>query len=991
MPGRFLTDAERERLRRFPTEVPPEDLVAYFTLSDRDQDQVRRQRGGANRLGFALQLCTLRYLGFVPDPLRSVPPAVIAHLAQQLATPPESFAAYGDRPHTRTDHLQEVTTYLGFRKVRPGDLRMLKAWLVERALEHDRPSLLLQLACEKLRTEKIVRPGPTRLERLVVAVRQQAQHETYRLLEPLLTADGKALLDSLLVPEASRGGTTLTWLRRPAVSNSPRAILHNIEKLEFLKGAGVARWALDGLSSNRLKHLAQIVRRATGQSLQRMPEERRYPLLVAFLRQSLVDIADETIDQFDRCLAEAYARAGHDLEEFRSSAAQTTNETVRLFGELARIVLDPAVRDAQLRPAIYRRIPASRLQQAVEESTRVVRPEDDSGFDFLRKQYGHLRRFVPAFLAAFSFRSNVSPDPLLEAVDMLRRLGARRGRCLPRRTAVGFVPPKWRPYVVDGQGRIDRAYFELCVLSELRAALRAGDVWLESSRRYSDPETYLIPRERWTALRGEVCQQLQAPDEGTVRLTQRGAELEALLERVDPLLKRDTGVRMEDGDLIVTRLEAQERPDSAATLERLIDERLPRVELSELLVEVDGWTGFSSCFEHASGREPRSPDLTRHLYASVLAQGCNLGLTRTAQTCDQAYDRLAWCTTWYLREETLRAAVAAVVNYQHHQPLSRHWGGGSLSSSDGQRFPAAGEVRNATALPRYFGYGKGLTFYTWTSDQFTQYGTKVIPATVRDATYVLDEILDNETELPILEHTTDTAGFTEIVFALFDLLGLQFCPRIRDLGDQQLYRLDRSRTYPNLEPRLRGRIRRDLIVRRWDDLLRVAGSLKRGWVTASLLISRLQSYRRQPALTRALQEYGRLIKTIFILRYQESEQLRRRIHTQLNKGESLHSLREFLFFAHRGKIRRKQEDEQVHQALCLNLLTNAVIAWNTVYMAAALDRVRIDGHPVQDADLPHLSPCRYEHINPYGKYAFEVSEDLRGARLRPLRPGRSPA
>ena len=108
--------------------------------------------------------------------------------------------------------------------------------------------------------------------------------------------------------------------------------------------------------------------------------------------------------------------------------------------------------------------------------------------------------------------------------------------------------------------------------------------------------------------------------------------------------------------------------------------------------------------------------------------------------------------------------------------MSRHWGGGTLSSSDGQRFPVSGKVRNATALPRYFGYGKGVTFYTWTSDQFSQYGTKVIPATVRDATYVLDEILDNETELPILEHTTDTAGYTEIVFALFDLLGLQFSP-----------------------------------------------------------------------------------------------------------------------------------------------------------------------------------------------------------------------
>jgi len=106
------------------------------------------------------------------------------------------------------------------------------------------------------------------------------------------------------------------------------------------------------------------------------------------------------------------------------------------------------------------------------------------------------------------------------------------------------------------------------------------------------------------------------------------------------------------------------------------------------------------------------------------------------------------------------------------QPLSRHWGGGTLSSSDGQRFPVPVRSRTATALPRYFGYSQGLTFYTWTSDQFSQYGTKVIPATVRDATYVLDAILDNETKLAILEHTTDTAGYTELVFALFDLLGI---------------------------------------------------------------------------------------------------------------------------------------------------------------------------------------------------------------------------
>jgi TnpA family transposase len=289
------------------------------------------------------------------------------------------------------------------------------------------------------------------------------------------------------------------------------------------------------------------------------------------------------------------------------------------------------------------------------------------------------------------------------------------------------------------------------------------------------------------------------------------------------------------------------------------------------------------------------------------------------------------------------------------------------------------------ALPRYFGYGRGVTFYTWTSDQFSQYGTKVIPATVRDATYVLDEILDNETELPIVEHTTDTAGYTELVFALFDLLGLQFAPRIRDLGDQHLYRVDRTHTYRHLGPRLKGTIQRDRILRRWDDLLRVVGSLKLGWVTASLFISKLQAYPRQNSLTRALQEYGRLIKTLFILRYLESEEYRRRINAQLNKGEALHALRRFLFFANEGKIRRKDEEDQLNQASCLNLVTNAVVAWNTVYLAAALDALTVAGYPVQEDDLVHLSPARYEHINPYGKYQFEVEAEWSRKTLRPLR------
>jgi TnpA family transposase len=383
---------------------------------------------------------------------------------------------------------------------------------------------------------------------------------------------------------------------------------------------------------------------------------------------------------------------------------------------------------------------------------------------------------------------------------------------------------------------------------------------------------------------------------------------------------------MEDNKLVVDRIRAEEGSPSLKALNDEVDARLPLIELADLLLEVDSWTGFTSTFQHPAGRDPRTRDVTVHCYASLIAQARNLGLVRMAQASDLTYMKLAWVTTWYLRDETLKAANVKLVNYHHHLPLSGVWGGGTLSSSDGQRFPSSVKNVMAAAQPPYYGYGRGLTLYTWTSDQHSQYGSKPASSLIRDATYVLDEILDNETELPILEHTTDTAGYTDLVIALFDLLGLQFSPRLRDIGDQRLFRIDPAASYPNPDPLLTGNyINTELILKYWDDLLRVAGSLKVGWVTASLFIAKLQSYRRNNALTRALQEYGRLVRTIFILRWLDDPQYRRRIGAQLNKGEAIHSLRGFLFSGHEGQIRQRHHEDLVNQSACLNLVSNAII------------------------------------------------------------------
>jgi hypothetical protein len=210
MPVQLFTAAERARRNRFPEAIAYEDLVAFFTLSERDLDSIPRNSAAHNRLGYALQLCALRFMGFVPDDLTTAPPAAVAFLAQQLQVDPKGLAAYGARAHTRQDHRLAIQVHLGYHKVGREDLKALTDWLLERTLEHDKPTLLYELSCEKLQSDQLLRPGVTRLERLVAEARERAQIETFRQLTPLLTDERRRFLDTLLEPDPARGLTPLT-------------------------------------------------------------------------------------------------------------------------------------------------------------------------------------------------------------------------------------------------------------------------------------------------------------------------------------------------------------------------------------------------------------------------------------------------------------------------------------------------------------------------------------------------------------------------------------------------------------------------------------------------------------------------------------------------------------------------------------------------------------------------------------------------------------
>jgi TnpA family transposase len=950
-----------------------------------------QQRGDHNRLGFACQLTSLRYLGFIPDDLLTPPDDVARLLAHQLGASVSVLKGYGEREQTRSDHLVQVMRYLGFRRATPLDLMALEAWLLERALEHDKENHLLRAALDRLRWDFIVRPGLSSLERLVSAARQGARVVTYQHLSPLLTQERKAFLDTLLITPEGERLTPLGRLQTLPTEANAAQLNDALDKIRFLQEASVPDWNVSTINPNRLKMLAAKGYKGNNQSLQRTAALQRYPILVAFLHESLLNLTDAVLDLVCDFLWAKHGDAKDSLDALRLQAARSTNEKLRTFNQITRLILRGDAAGEDLNETIFGYIKRERLEQLLLETETLVRPANDEAVDFFAGCYGYARKFSRPLLATLSFRSHHPADPVLKAVALIKQLDSSDKRAVPKGAPMSFVSDAWLPYVVKRDGSISRRYYELAVLWALRSALRSGDIFVPASIRYADPGSHLIPKDEWPNRKGEVLRLTMAPPSGEGRLKERSRELQHLAEQVEALHSQDSALRFEDAKWILTPLEADERPASAERLEDELASRLPRLDVPDVILEVNGWTGLTETLPHfATGQTVQGDKELSYLYASLLAQALNHGLTQMSRSTGLPHHQLVYTSNWYLTEASLKAANTALVNYHHSLPASLHWGSGTVSSSDGQRLPLAGKNRQAKSIPKYFGYRRGVTFYSWTSDQFSQYGAKAIPSTVRDATYVLDEILANETDLPVLEHTTDTSGYTEIVFALFDLLGLSFTPRIRDLQDLQLYRTDdlALSELPRVKARLSKQIQSQLVLDMWDEMLRFAGSLKLGYVSASLVIQKLQAAPRKSQLARALQEYGRLIKTIHVLGWYESQEKRRWVTRQLNKGEAVHSLKAFITVGNKGVLRRKTDEGLQNQMLCLNLLTNLIIIWNTVYMTKALEQLEREGYAFDRQDLKHIWPTRSEHINLQGKYFFNLDQAGEAGALRPLRqPG----
>ena len=497
MPRRsVLTPAERAELFAFPGDEG--EIIRRYTLSTLDLSVIRRRRGDHNRLGFAVLLCCLRYPGFILAPSAEPPFSLLAIVGQQLQISPSVWPQYAQRAQTRREHLVELQAWLQLTVFSAADYRRLAHPLAELARQTDRGPVLAVAMVDWLRQQRIILPTADVIDRLCSEALARGTRQVHEALIAPLSAQHRQALDQLLTVREGTKNSGLVWLRQPPIAPKPRHVLVHLERLKALDELSLPPGLEQAIHQNRLLKLAREGGQMTAQHLRDLEPARRYAALIALLLDTRATLIDDIIDLHDRYMGSVFSKAKRNHADQFQQSGKAINDKVRLYSRIGRALLDAKQSGGDPFAAIEAIMSWDVFSQSIAEAEQWVRPENFDFLSLIGDSFNQLRRYTPTMLAALSMKAAPAALDLLAGIDVLKDMNARQARKVPDDAPTSFVRKRWENLVWTPDG-LDRRFYELCVLTELKNSLRSGDIWVQGSRQFKDFEEYLLPPQRFAA------------------------------------------------------------------------------------------------------------------------------------------------------------------------------------------------------------------------------------------------------------------------------------------------------------------------------------------------------------------------------------------------------------------------------------------------------------------------------------------------------------
>ena len=409
MSSRFLTSEQQHSYGRYVGEPTSTQLAHYFHLDDLTKQLVRKRRGDYNRLGFAIQLCTVRFLGtFLVNPI-DVPQGAVDYLASQLEIADvKCLLSYLSRPTTHWVHAQAIKKHYGYRDFseQPGQWRLVR-WLYQRAwLGGESPSMMFDLTTARLVEQKILLPGVTVLSRLISAVRERVAHRTWKTLSKLPSAKQIENLEALIVVEEKVRATPLEQLRKSPTRKSAPSLVNALNRLVTIRALGINKLDVGKIPPIRFKALSKTAFTLRAQAIARMPTQRRIATLVAWAYVMEAIAIDDALDVLNLLVKDILAKSQTDGKKNRLRTIKDLDAAALQLAIACRVLLNPATKDNLVREEVWQRLTPEQLSSAIADVEDIARPPEDNYYDELLKQWRSVRRFLPKLLSIIDFEGN---------------------------------------------------------------------------------------------------------------------------------------------------------------------------------------------------------------------------------------------------------------------------------------------------------------------------------------------------------------------------------------------------------------------------------------------------------------------------------------------------------------------------------------------------------------------------------------------------------
>jgi len=979
-----LHETAYPRLKADPTAQEIQDV---YTLTSDENDFIDQiaQRPTA-RIAAFLYLKLFQRLGYFVR-IADIPPSIRQYVILQggyLRPPKFNELKRFDDSSSRAKLIVALRRYLD---VPPLD-NQGRSWLIhvaETAADTRHVTAdIINVMLEELVHHRYELPAFSALDRLAIQAREKVHETHFESISNRLDPEIRALIDSLFT--VNKGETSSTWNLLKRESKKPtnketRLFLQHIRRLQLL----VEQLPKPEIPVPKLKQYRYIARSLDASEMAELKPHKRYALAVIFIRSQFAKTLDDAADLLIRMLQKLDNQAQTKLMAYQEGQLHQTD---RLIGQLKEILLAFRIDgdDHQRIEAISSSLIAD-VDDLVAICDEHMAYAGRNHLPFLIQPYKALRAQLLNCIEIINPQSTSEDNTLISMIRVLQRLRNNRQDTVPLpidgfngETDFRWLSAAWKKLVVcersDGLIRaINRRYFELAILFAIRDELKSGDLFIQHGERYDDYREQLVDDATLNQELGEYGLVTGIETDPKAFSQQLKAAMVETAEALDAEFPKNAYAEIVDGRLILKKPPTSEQPSGVRQIDQLISVNMENISIVDVLIDTERWLQLNKLFRPLMGTESRIDELRPRVISTLFCYGCNLGPTQTARSIRGiSRKQVSWLNIKYITEDVLEQAIVRVINAYNKFELPNYWGSGKHVSADGTKWNLYEQNLISEYHIRYGGYG-GIGYYH-VSDKFIALFSHFISCGTYEGTHILDGLMANTSDIQPDTVHGDTQAQSYTVFALSYLLGIKLMPRIRGIKDLVFHRPENGKKYQHIDRLFTRDVDWQMIETHLPDMLRVTVSIKLGKISASAILRRLGTYNRKNKLYFAFKELGKVIRTMFLLKYVGDVELRQLIHAETNKSEQFNGFAKKLFFGGEGEIAENLRHEQLKIIKYNHLVANMVILHNVVGMSRVLKKLQNDGVLINQEILSSLGPYRLEHINRFGDYVLDFKRKV---------------